>query len=341
MDRLHAIAAFAKVVESGSFARAAERLDVSVSSISRLVSELEAHLGARLLNRTTRRLSLTESGRAFYERCVQLLADLEEAEELAGAGAAHLRGTLRLTCGTTFGTRHLAAAIAEFIGRHPQMRFDVELSDRVVDLVDEGFDAAVRIGRIGSQQLVGRKIGETRQVCCASPAYLERHGVPQLPEDLTGHACLTYEHSPQKNVWPFQDRTGTDRSVRIDGPVHANSGRFLVAMAVAGVAITIAPDFIVAPDVRAGRLVALLRGFEAAPANIYVAYPSRRHLSAKVRAFADFLALRYVRPEWPLASATDVISTGTGAAQATASAARHGPSGKLELAACTRRKTRG
>ena len=302
MDRLQAITAFARVVESGSFARAAERLDVSVSSISRQVSELEAHLDARLLNRTTRRLSLTESGRAFYERCVQLLADLEEAEESASAGTARPRGTLRLTCGTTFGVRHLAPAIAEFVARHPQMRFDVELSDRAVDLVDEGFDAALRTGKIGSQQLVGRKIGETRLVCCASPAYLERHGVPQKPEDLTAHACLTYEYSPQKNVWPFQDASGGDRSVRIDGPVHTNNGRFLVALAVAGVAITIEPDFIVGPEVRAGRLVPLLRAFEAAPANIYVAYPSRRHLSAKVRAFADFLGARFAQPEWLLAS---------------------------------------
>src|ERR1700682_1184627 len=309
MDRLQAITAFARVVESGSFARAAERLDVSVSSISRQVSELEAHLDARLLNRTTRRLSLTESGRAFYERCVQLLADLEEAEESASAGTARPRGTLRLTCGTTFGIRHLAPAIAEFVSSHPQMRFDVELSDRAVDLVDEGFDAALRIGKIGSQQLVGRKIGETHLICCASPAYLTRHGVPQKPEDLAGHACLSYDYSPQKNVWPFRDASGSDRSVRIDGPVHANNGRFLVALAVAGVAITIEPDFIVGPGVRAGRLVALLQALESAPANIYVAYPSRRHLSAKVRAFADFLAARYIEPEWLLASASDPTST--------------------------------
>ena len=302
VDRLQAIIAFARVVESGSFARAAERLDVSVSSVSRQVSDLEAHLDARLLNRTTRRLSLTESGRAFYERSLQLLADLEEAEESASAGTARPRGTLRLTCGITFGVRHLAPAIAEFVTRHPQMRFDVELSDRAVDLVDEGFDAALRIGKIGSQQLVGRKVGVTHLVCCASPAYLDRHGVPQKPEDLAGHACLSYDYSPQKSVWPFRDASGSDRSVRIDGPVHANNGRFLVALAVAGVAITIEPDFIVGPEVRAGRLVPLLQAFASAPAHIFVAYPSRRHLSAKVRAFADFLATRFAQPEWLLAS---------------------------------------
>ena len=300
MDRFHAITAFARVVESGSFVGAAERLDVSVSAVSRQVSELEAHLDARLLNRTTRRLSLTESGRVFYERCVQLLADLEEAEQSAGAGTVTPRGTLRLTCGTTFGTRYLAPAIAEFMVRYQDMRFDVELSDRATDLVDEGFDAAVRIGAIGSQNLVGKKIGEMRIVCCAAPSYLARRGEPLTPEDLAAHACMTYEYLPVKNVWPFRDREGRDRSVRISGPVHANSGEFLVTLAAQGVAITLEPDFIVGPLVRAGRLVPILRDFAPAPANISVVYPSRRHLSAKVRAFADFLAVRFAVPEWGL-----------------------------------------
>jgi DNA-binding transcriptional LysR family regulator len=307
MDQFQAISAFAKVVETGSFVRAAERLDVSVSSVSRLVAELEAHIDARLLNRTTRRLSLTESGRAFYERCVQLLADLEEAKEAAGAGAANPRGTLRITCGTSFGVRYLAPAIADFVVRHPHVRFDVELSDRVVDLVDEGFDAALRIGKIGSEQLVGRKIGTTRLVCCASPEYLRHRSTPQKPDDLATHACLSYEYSPHRYVWPFQDSSGADRSVRIDGPVHANNGRFLVAMAVAGIAIVLEPDFIVGPEVRAGRLVPLLQGFEAPLANIYVAYPSRRHLSAKVRAFADFLSTRFAHSEWLLTPAVEPV----------------------------------
>lgn len=300
MDRFHAISAFARVVEAGSFVGAATRLDVSVSAVSRLVAELEAHLDARLLNRTTRRLSLTESGRVFYERCVQLLADLEEAEQSAGAGTITPRGTLRLTCGTTFGTRYLAPAIAAFLVRYPAMRFDVELSDRATDLVDEGFDAAVRIGAIGSQNLVGRKIGVTRLVCCAAPSYIARHGEPRTPEDLATHACMTYDYLPVKNVWPLRDREGGDRSVRVSGPVHANSGHFLAALAVEGVAIAIEPDFIVGPEVRAGRLVPILRDFTAGTSNISVVYPSRRHLSAKVRAFADFLSVRFTAPDWAL-----------------------------------------
>ncbi len=303
MDRFSAIAAFVQVVESGSFARAAERLDVSVSSVSRHVTELEAHLDARLLNRTTRRLSLTEIGRIFHERCVQLLADLEEAEESAGAGTITPRGTLRLTCSITFGARHLAPAVTAFIARYPEMRFDVELSDRAVDLVEEGFDAAVRIGAIGSQNVVARRIGATGLICCAAPSYLTRHGAPGTPEELAKHACFTYEYVSRKGTWPFVDRHGRDRSVAVTGPVHANNGRFLEALAVAGLGIAYEPDFIVGPDVRAGRLVPLLRDFAPPPAGIHVVYPSRRHLSAKVRAFTDFLVERFATAEWTLDTA--------------------------------------
>jgi DNA-binding transcriptional LysR family regulator len=300
MDRFHALAAFAKVVEAGSFARAAERLGVSVSSVSRHVSELEAHLDARLLNRTTRRLSLTETGRQFHERCVQLLSDLEEAEQSAGAGTVTPRGTLRLTCGVTFGIRHLASAIAAFMVRYPQTRCDVQLSDRIVDIVDEGFDIAVRIGGIGAQNLVARRVGATQLVCCAAPSYLERHGEPRVPEDLARHACLTYEYAPQSGLWPFRDRQGRERNVRIGGPAHANNGRFLEALAVEGAGIVCEPDFIVGPDVRAGRLVPVLRAFAPPRTSIHVVYPSRRHLSAKVRAFTDFLVQRFASAEWSL-----------------------------------------
>ncbi len=304
MDRFHAIAAFVKVVEAGSFARAAERLGVSVSSVSRHVALLEAHLDARLLNRTTRRLSLTETGRQFHERCVQLLSDLEEAEQSAGAGTVTPRGTLRLTCGVTFGIRHVAPAIAAFMARYPQTRCDIELSDRIVDIVDEGFDIAVRIGTIGAQNLVGRRVGATRLICCAAPSYLARHGEPRAPEELAAHSCLTYEYAPQSGLWPFRDRQGREHNVRVDGPAHANNGRFLEALALEGVGIAYEPDFIVGPDIRAGRLVPILRTFAPPPTGIHVVYPSRRHLSAKVRAFADFLAHRFASSDWALDAGT-------------------------------------
>ena len=311
MDRFLAVSVFAKVVEQGSFVRAAARLELSTSAVSRHVADLEAHLEARLLNRTTRRLSLTESGAAFYERCVQLLADLEEAEDAVTSAAIVPRGTLKLTCAITFGVRHLAPAISAFAARHPQLRFDVELSDRAVDIVDEGFDLAVRIGDIGSQSLIGRRIGASQLVCCAAPAYIAAQGAPQTPADLARHACLSYEYSPARNLWRFRGPDGNDHEVRIAGPVHANNGQMLCALAVAGMGITFEPDFIVAPDVRAGTLQPLLPEFSPPSIPIHAVYPSRRHLSAKVRAFVDFLVQRFADdPEWALAPTGAQTSAG-------------------------------
>jgi DNA-binding transcriptional LysR family regulator len=301
VDRFRALNAFARVVEAGSFAGAADRLDVSVSAVSRRVAELEAHLGARLVNRTTRRLSLTESGQAFYERCVQLLADLEEAEEEVSASAIVPRGTLKITASISFGVGYLAAAIAEFERQHPQVRVDIELSDRALDLVDEGIDLAIRIGDIGSQALIGRRIGVAQMLCCAAPSYLARHPPPRTPADLASHPCLTYEYSSGGNVWRFVDAAGRVHDVTVNGPAHANNGAMLAALAVAGVGINLEPDFIVAGDVRAGRLVRLLPGYTAPPIPSNAAYPSRRHLSAKVRSFVDFLVQRFADdPPWRL-----------------------------------------
>jgi DNA-binding transcriptional LysR family regulator len=306
LDRFLSLSVFAKVVEQGSFARAADRLAMSTSAVSRRVAELETHLATRLLNRTTRRLSLTETGQGFYERCVQLLADLEEAEETVTAAAVVPRGTLKLTCSISFGVRHLAPAIAAFARRHPQLRFDVELSDRAVDLVDEGIDLAIRIGDIGSRSLIGRKIGVTQLVCCAAPSYLALHPAPKTPAELSAHACLSYEYSRERNIWRFQDRGGSAHEVRIAGPAHSNNGQMLCALAVAGLGIHLEPDFIVAPDVRAGRLVTLLPDYAPPAIDIYAAYPSRRHLSMKVRAFVDFLVARFAgTTEWRMAPATE------------------------------------
>ncbi|HEX6137015.1 MAG TPA: LysR family transcriptional regulator [Casimicrobiaceae bacterium] len=317
MDRFQSLLAFAKVVETGSFARAADRLDLSVSAVSRQVAELESHLGARLLNRTTRRLSLTESGQAFYERCVQLLADLEEAEEEITAAAIVPRGTLRLTSSISFGVGYLAPAIAQFQRQHPQLRFDIELSDRAIDIVEEGIDLAIRIGDIGSRALIGRRIGVSRMICCAAPSYLARHPAPRTPADLASHPCLTYEYASVGDVWRFADAAGRTHDVKVSGPVHANNGALLSALAVAGAGINLEPDFIVANDVRAGRLVPLLPGYVAPTIGINAAYPSRRHLSAKVRSFIDFLAQRFAHePAWHLPAPADATHTGATARRA-------------------------
>jgi DNA-binding transcriptional LysR family regulator len=296
VDRLFAMQVFAQVVEKGSFAKAAERIGISTSACSRHVAELEAHLDTRLLNRTTRRLSLTESGQAFYERCVQLLADLEEAEQVVAASAARPRGTLKLTCGVDFGVRHVAPLVGAFAARHPEVRFDVQLSDRFVDLVEEGFDLAIRIGESPTQNLIARKLGETRLVPCAAPLYLREHGAPDAPADLARHACLTYEYLTPRGVWRFRDRAGKEHAVRVAGPVHANNGEMIVAAAVEGIGIAMEPDFVTEGELAAGRLVRILPGYAAPTTNIYAVYPTRRHLSAKVRAFVDFLAERFAAP---------------------------------------------
>ena len=293
MDRVAAMQVFALVVETGSFAKAAERLALSTSAASRHIAELETHLQTRLLNRTTRRVSLTESGGAFYERAVQLLADLAEAEQEASSAAVVPRGTIRLTTSVNFGVRHVAPAIAAFLAEHREVRFDVSLSDRIVDLVEEGFDLAIRIGAPVAENLVARKLGETRLVPCASPGYLAEHGAPKTPEDLAEHSCFTYEYVSPRHVWRFRDRSGAERTVRVSGRLHSNNGDLLAEAAASGAGIVFEPAFIVGPEVRAGRLVPLLQDFVPPPVPIYALYPSRKHLSAKVRRFVEFLIERF------------------------------------------------
>ena len=295
LDRLLAMTVFVKVVEQGSFARAAERLHMSTSGVSRHVAELETHLDTRLLNRTTRRISLTESGQAYFERALHLLADLEETEAAVSSSTVTPRGTIRLTCSTSFGVPHLAPAIGAFQARYPDVRFDISASSRFVDLVEEGLDLAIRIGDLGNPNLIARKIGSMRLITCASPEYLKRKGTPKHPDDLAKHNCFTYEYAPEKNQWRFQDRQKNEIKVRIDGSVHANNGEMLAAIAVAGAGIALEPDFIVEPLLESGALVEILKSFRPVPYNIYAVYPSRRHLSAKVRTFVDFLATRFAK----------------------------------------------
>lgn len=303
LDRFLAMNVFVKVVESGSFARAAERMNLSTSAVSRHVAELEAHLDTRLLNRTTRRISLTESGQAYLERTLQLLADLEEVEAVAGSSTAKPKGTIRLTCSVNFGSRHVAPAVGAFQAAYPEVRFDLSVSDRFVDLVEEGLDLAVRIGDLGNTNLIARKIGQMQLTTCASPAYLKAHGTPRHPRELVNHNCLTYEYAPVKNQWTFREHTrgtmrdgGEELKVRIAGSVHGNNGEMMAAVAAAGVGIAFEPDFIVNSFIESGKLVPILQNWLPDPSPIYAVYPSRRHLSAKVRTFVDFLAAYFAQP---------------------------------------------
>ena len=298
MDRWAAMQSFVRVVESGSFVAAADRLALSTSSLSRQIAELEQHLGARLLNRTTRRLSLTESGQAFYERAVSLLNDLAEAEAIAGQAAAKPRGTLRLTCSHNMAERRVAPAIASFVQQYPDVKFDLTVSDRVIDLVDDGFDLAIRVGQVGSDRLVARRLGQTRLIVCAAPAYLQKNGAPETPADLSTHNTLTYAYASAPLSWRLVDGEGKVHEVRVGGSLHANSGDALCAAAIAGLGIVCEPDFMVGDAMAAGRLERVLPGFEAMQADIWAVYPSRRHLSLKVRLFVDHIARQFTESIW-------------------------------------------
>lgn len=288
MDKLEAMRVFCKVVEHGSFAAAAAKLDQSTSAVSRWVAQLEGHLQARLLNRTTRRISLTESGRAYFERATQLLQELDEVEAAVSEQAVQAKGTLKITTSAGLAMSHLAPAMAEFRKQHPELQFSVSVSGRVVDLVEEGFDLALRIGASGPPNNVARSIGHTTMLYVASPDYLA--GAPPLrtPEDLRNHPCVTYEHDSDQHTWRFFAADGTRHEIRIGGGPHADNGDLVVEMAAHGLGIATGPCFIVRPYLLSGRLQRVLPDYTTDVLNIHAVYPTRKHLSAKVRLFVNF-----------------------------------------------------
>ncbi|HPL77719.1 MAG TPA: LysR family transcriptional regulator [Burkholderiaceae bacterium] len=301
MDALRQIEAFVAVVRAGSYVKAAERQETSKAVLSRQVLELETRLCTRLLNRTTRRLSLTETGAAYFERCVQILDDLREADAAAGATTATARGRLRINAPLTFGNLHLAPLWGEFLKLHPAVELDITLTDRVVDLVEEGFDLAVRIaptGRLPSSSLVARTIADDRIVLCASPGYLR--GAPALthPADLAAHAVMAYAWWSGGDTWQFSGADGATADVTVRPRLRTNSGDTCRAAALADQGVIYQPAFLVGPDLRAGRLVELLSDWRGPTLDIHAVYPSRTHLSGKVRAMVDFLAQAFVQPGW-------------------------------------------
>lgn len=301
MDALRQIEAFVAVVRAGSYVKAAERQDSSKAALSRQVLELEARLGTRLLNRTTRRLSLTETGAAYFERCVQLLDDLREADAEAGATTATARGRLRINAPLTFGNLHLAPLWGEFLKLHPAVELDITLTDRVVDLVEEGFDLAVRIvpaGRLASNSLVARRIATDRILLCASPGYLRSAPALAHPSNLAAHAVMAYAWWSGGDSWQFTGPDGATADVNVRPRLRTNSGDTCRAAALADQGVIYQPAFLVGPDVRAGRLVELLPGWRGPSLDIHAIYPSRTHLSGKVRAMVDFLAAAFDQPGW-------------------------------------------
>lgn len=299
MDRLRAFEVFASVVQRGSFTQAADALDTSAANVTRYVHELERHLGTRLLNRTSRRLSLTESGKALYERARTILEEVAEAEALASASTVQARGRLRLNAPLSFGILHLAPLWPRFLARHPEVELDVSLSDRVVDLVEEGYDLAIRISRGGAGSNIGRRLATSHNLVCASPEYLAQHGVPKELDDLSKHACVAYSNSTMAEEWPLTDSAGRTQVVRMRSVMQSNNGDTVRAAALAGRGLIWQPSFLIGEDLRAGRLVRVLPEYSLPDIDILAIYPSRRHLSAKVRLMIDFLVEQFRdTPPW-------------------------------------------
>lgn len=301
MDRLANMEAFARVADTGSFSEAARRLETSKSQVSRQVAALEAELGVRLLHRTTRSLTLTEEGRGYHAEVVRILAEIQDANLSVSRMQAAPRGRLKINAPMSFSFLHLAPAIPDFLRRYPEVDLDMTLNDRYVDLLEEGFDLAVRIGRLADSSLVARKLAPIRPMICASPGYLREHGVPETPDDLRRHLCLCNSTNALIDEWRLVDGDGRPLMVQIKGRLRANNGDTLRIAALQGLGLVYLPSFFIGRDLQAGTLVSVLSGYMPQDTAIYAVYPHSRHLLPKVRAFVDFLAERFgPRPYWDL-----------------------------------------
>jgi DNA-binding transcriptional LysR family regulator len=299
MDRFLEMQAFVAVVDAGSFVRGADALQMSKSVVSRLVVELEQRLGVRLLQRTTRRLSLTREGELFHERCKDLLAGLGDAESEVTRHAGEVIGELRVSAPVTFGLMHLAPLWPVFMARHPKLTLDVTLSDRVVDLVDEGYDLAVRIAQLPSSSLVSRRLAATRLILCATPPYLRDHGAPSHPSELAHHPVFAYKLLSTGDQWHFESPEGAV-TVKINPRMRSNSGDTCCEAALQHQGIVLQPSFLVGVHLDSGALVELLPEYQSVELGIYGVYPSRKQLAPKVRLLVDFLVESFRARAWPV-----------------------------------------
>lgn len=292
MDRFLEMQTFNAVVDAGSFVKAADALDMSKAAVSRYVVDMETRLGVRLLHRTTRRLSLTDEGQVFYARSKELLAELQEAEDEITSRSDAASGLLRINAPFTFGILHLAPLWGAFKAEHPKVTLDVTLADRLVDLVEEGYDVAIRIATLESSTLVSKRLATTRMVLCASPSYLAQHGTPTHPADLAQHSVISYSYWATKDEWRFNGPEGP-ASVRTNPCIHTNSGDTCRAAALSHQGVILQPTFLVGKDLSDGTLVELMPAYRSIELGIYAVYPTRKHVSAKVRALIEFLAARF------------------------------------------------
>jgi DNA-binding transcriptional LysR family regulator len=288
MDRLTSLTAFVRVVDSGGFSAAARRLEMSTTMVSNHVQSLEDRLGARLLQRTTRKVSLTEVGKAYYDRCIQILADIEQADDIAGAQQLTPRGTLRIYSATHI-VQFVSPVVAEFLAAYPEVKIDLQMGERAIDMIDEGVDIAVRLTPPPDSSLIVRSLATWRHVLCCSHGYLEKHGRPKALAELSNHNCIRHLNYPY-DEWRFLDRKGAAAAVKVAGNLITNSGETLRKVALEGGGISLAAGFIVHDDLEAGRLVRLLPEYRPLEFAMNAVYPHRHHLSAKVRTFIDMLA---------------------------------------------------
>ena len=298
MDKLNAMAAFTKVVALGSYAEAGRQLGLTRSAVSKGVIELEQILGARLLDRTTRKVSVTEAGMAYYERCLAILADIEETELQVSRLHDEPKGTLKVNAPMSFGTLHVGRAVADFMAAYPDLKVELALNDRFIDPVEEGFDVTIRIADLRDSSLIARKLAPSRRVLVASPDYVRANGYPESPDDLVNHQCLNYGHSTLMQRWNLTDG-GKALNVPINSRLCANNGDVLRDAALAGQGITKLPTFLIGSEIEAGRLEVVLEDFPPTQLSIYALYAPNRYLAAKSRLFIDFLVDRFgPKPPW-------------------------------------------
>ena len=299
MDRFENMGVFIRVVEAGSISGAADRLGVAKSAVSRRLKELEEHLGVELFHRTTRSMNLTDTGRAFYHQSVRILEDVLEAEHATSQAHGTLKGSLKIALPSTFGLMHMGPAINEFLQAHPEIEFDLDFNDREVDLIQEGFDLAIRIAKLPDSSLIARRLAPIQFVMCASPVYLERMGMPESPGHLREHQCLVYSLLRDYEYWYLTDSTGKEIRTKIHPYLKASTGEFLKDAAVEGLGIILLPSFIAYKEIERGALVPVLKDYNLPQIDAYAIYPQTRHLSQRVRAFVDFLVKRFEgTPYW-------------------------------------------
>lgn len=299
MNRLENMESFVRVVETGGISAAAYKLNIAKSAVSRRLKELETHLGVELFHRTTRKMNLTDIGRSYYQDCVRILDEILETELMTTQAHGTLKGSLRVALPSSFGLMHIGPAINDFLKDHPQIEIDLDFNDREVDLMQEGFDLAIRIAKLPDSSLIARRFAPIQSVICASPTYVERMGLPKSPEELINHQCLVYTLIRDFEYWHLIDSKNQKMKIKLQPFIKASTGEYLRDAAVEGHGIALLPTFIAYREIKDGSLITLFDEYQFPQLNAYAIYPQTRHLSQRVRTFVDFLVNRFEgTPYW-------------------------------------------